>query len=326
MPRESWTSVVHAPRRRPAPGRRAARRRGRATRAASVAASRRFTASATRCCWAPSWMSRSSRTPLGVLRVDEPLARDPQLLGARGELGQRGARARRGAGRRAAPARPGRRARRTGAPRRRSAARRRAPARRARRAARSPCRTGKPPRPGRRPAPWSDHGTRRPGRGQHRLVADARPRPAPTRRRCPSASTRAIRSGQLLRPGGCRRQRHENRRSTSYGEGWPPWTTRRGAVARGGSAPGRTRARRPPWRAPRAPGSGTPCARRARPRRARPRRTTSATKPTSPPRTSPVDSSSRRVRRRHRSSELIPRVCSLPRRRGREFPEPPGWG
>ena len=45
-------------------GRLRGQQRGRALRArrpARVCASRRFTASATRCCWAPSWMSRSSR-------------------------------------------------------------------------------------------------------------------------------------------------------------------------------------------------------------------------------------------------------------------------
>ena len=43
------------------PARRARRRRASGERPATVWASRRLTARATRCCWAPSWMSRSSR-------------------------------------------------------------------------------------------------------------------------------------------------------------------------------------------------------------------------------------------------------------------------
>ena len=50
-----------SPRPPPAPARPAAPRPRSRDRGASVSASRRFTARATRCCWAPSWMSRSSR-------------------------------------------------------------------------------------------------------------------------------------------------------------------------------------------------------------------------------------------------------------------------
>ena len=62
-------------------------------RSASVCASRRLTTSATRCCWAPSWMSRSSRAarrrgrrPAAPRRL-QLLGPQPKLAARRAELG-----------------------------------------------------------------------------------------------------------------------------------------------------------------------------------------------------------------------------------------------
>ena len=77
----------------PPPGRPRAGRAGRSPAAGSEPASsrarRRFTMSATSCCWAPSWRSRSIRRRSASRRRDDAGARGPELLGLPPDLVER---------------------------------------------------------------------------------------------------------------------------------------------------------------------------------------------------------------------------------------------
>ena len=317
MPRDSWTRVsIGVARPRP-PGRPAAASARSGDRAASgLAASRRFTASATRCCWAPSWMSRSSRAALVVLSVDQPLAGRAQLVGPGRQLGQPLLAARRAAARPAAPDRPGRPARRTAAPRPRSAAcppllqhqhaeqlaavpHRQAPA----------CPASRP-RPGRLGAgPCSPCAAARslPASGRPPTTSQTCAHSAPV----PSASTRAIRAGSSSAGVAARRRSRRTGCSTSYGEGRPPLHDPGGEALQ----PGLHRVERQ-----RDDGGGehrqTPgCGElgvpdRARRRRAPRRRRSAPRRPTRPASTRPATASSRRDRRRSVGSQAHAQQCA----------------
>ena len=166
-------------------------------RDATVCASRRLTTSATRCCWAPSWMSRSRRRR-SASRASTRRRRDTWSSSARAARSAgrcaSSARSRRGA----APARPGLRDRRTGVPR---------PAQRlvvallqpqhpelVRRRARRRASGGAGRRVDRLSACPLSGGQRR---GQLGHVVDHQPHLGPATRPVPSASSCAIRSGQV---------------------------------------------------------------------------------------------------------------------------------
>ena len=246
-------------------------------RASSVRASRRFTASATRCCWAPSWMSRSSRRRSSSCGGDDALARCPQLH-------------------RPLPSCP--------------AAGRASSARRPDGPQHQPCLRGEsreqlllhrreglpvallddedaqllvpvahrehPPTAGgrcrRRPDPaGAASGVRagRPGRGRHEPAGHGAARPGRTAHRSPRRA--AWPSGREPRrwrmpPATSSRNRVENlvrRRTLAAGQ---PRSDR----PRAARAPARTRARRSPWRAP----TGARCGASVLPMRAPPPRTT----------------------------------------------------